>query len=240
MKISRREFIAGSLGLTLGGCASISDTSRKETGSSPSREPSGQRPLGYRLSSPNETLKPHYGAIVVGSGYGASVIAARLASQIPNMCILERGKEWHPGDFANTPSELGHTFKSPLDPLGLIDIEQGRNIDIICANGLGGTSLINAAIAIRPEFNLFELPVWPSEITEDARSGTLAKYYARAEQVLQPASLGQARFNKSRLHQRDTAAQGRAWGELTLNIRNDGFGDRKENDFDRVYPHRSF
>jgi cholesterol oxidase len=231
MKMSRRNFIAGSLGLTMGGCASLGSGPRGENPVTAKRDPSGGKPLGYRLSSPNESLKPHYAAVVVGSGYGASVIAARLSGQFPNMCVLERGKEWHPGDFASTPSELGHTFKSPLDPLGLIDIEQGRDIDIVCGNGLGGTSLINAAIAIRPEFNVFDLPVWPQEISGDARNGTLEKFYQRAESVLQPMRLDQARFSKSRLHRRDAASLSREWGELTLNIRGESFGETRENDF---------
>lgn len=234
MKTSRRDFLIGSLGLTLGGCTSLNKTFKSSE--SLFREPSHRRPtsinsLGYRLSSPIEKLKSHYSTVIVGSGYGASVIAARLASANADLCILERGKEWHPGDFPDTPTDLGETFRTPLSPLGLIDIANGQDIDIVSANGLGGTSLINAAIAIRPEFNVFDLSVWPEALRADAKSGRLEKFYEIAESVLQPTQLAQIRFPKSQLHQKDAQALHRHWNELSLNIRNSEYGGLRENDF---------
>ncbi|MCP5114816.1 MAG: hypothetical protein GY953_28640, partial [bacterium] len=40
-----------------------------------------------------------YDVVVIGSGYGGAITAARLATarwdgQKPSVCILERGKEW--------------------------------------------------------------------------------------------------------------------------------------------------
>lgn len=235
MKTSRRKFIAGSLSLTLGGCATFrNNKSEKEEIKSAAvkggRAPSEFKSLGIKMSSDIGDLKSHYTAIVVGSGYGASVMAARLSSKFKDICVLERGKEWHPGDFPSTPSDLAGKVKTKLDPLGLIDMARGKDIDIICANGLGGTSLINAAIAIRPEPNVFELPVWPEEIREDAKNGELDKYYNRAESILQPTTLNQGRFKKSQVHQVDVQMQKRSWGELSLNIRDDSYGEEKFND----------
>ena len=58
-----------------------------------------------RLASPIDQLKPHYTVVVVGSGYGAGIAASRLArakakdkSEI-TVCVLERGKEFQPGDL---------------------------------------------------------------------------------------------------------------------------------------------
>ena len=44
-------------------------------------------------------MKPLYDVIVIGSGYGASIAASRCARAGQTVCILERGKEWQPGDF---------------------------------------------------------------------------------------------------------------------------------------------
>ena len=211
MKSSRREFLLSSLGFGLGAYAQLGLPSGARANTN------GKQPLGYRFSSPQEDMKSHYSTVVVGSGYGASVIAARLADK--DMCVLERGREWHPGEFPENPQDLVGKVKGPLDPLGLIDIEQGSDIDIICGNGLGGTSLLNAAIAIRPEFNLFDLPVWPTALREEARNGKLEGYYQKAESILQPTTLNQQRFRKVRAHKSHTEAAGRSWGELKLNIR---------------------
>ena len=55
-----------------------------------------------RLASPVEALKPRYDVVVVGSGYGASIAASRCARAGQSVCVLERGKEWHPGQFPET------------------------------------------------------------------------------------------------------------------------------------------
>ena len=49
-----------------------------------------QRPS--RLASPFENLGSHYDAVVVGSGYGASIAASRLARAGQRVCVLERGR----------------------------------------------------------------------------------------------------------------------------------------------------
>src|SRR5262245_57570585 len=64
-----------------------------------------------RLASPIVDLQPHYDVIVVGSGYGASVVASRLARSADaadpkarklSICILERGLEFQPGEYPDT------------------------------------------------------------------------------------------------------------------------------------------
>ena len=37
--------------------------------------------------------------MVVGSGYGGSIAASRCAKAGQTVCVLERGKEWLPGEF---------------------------------------------------------------------------------------------------------------------------------------------
>ena len=51
------------------------------------------------LSLPHNEIKPLYDVIVIGSGYGASIAASRCARAGQKVCVLERGKEWQPGDF---------------------------------------------------------------------------------------------------------------------------------------------
>ena len=55
-----------------------------------------------RLTSSHAEINPLYDVIVVGSGYGASIAASRCARAGQKVCVLERGKEWLPGDFPET------------------------------------------------------------------------------------------------------------------------------------------
>ena len=58
------------------------------------------------LSIPWKQRQATYQFAVVGSGYGGSITAARIAAalgQPHQLCILERGKEWQPGEF---PSDV--------------------------------------------------------------------------------------------------------------------------------------
>ncbi len=57
------------------------------------------------LSRPLHELCDHYTAVVVGSGYGGSIMASRLARAGQAIALLERGRELHPGDFQRTMSE---------------------------------------------------------------------------------------------------------------------------------------
>ena len=52
-----------------------------------------------RLSSPHASIKSQYDVVVVGSGYGASIAASRCARAGQSVCVLEKGKEWLPGEF---------------------------------------------------------------------------------------------------------------------------------------------
>ena len=60
------------------------------------------------LSIPWKDRQESYDYVVVGSGYGGSITAARIAAALPKkkLCILERGKEWEPGNFPNNAASV--------------------------------------------------------------------------------------------------------------------------------------
>ena len=54
------------------------------------------------IYSPIASIKTKYDVVVIGSGYGGGIAASRCARAGKSVCVLERGKEWLPGDFPET------------------------------------------------------------------------------------------------------------------------------------------
>ncbi len=144
--------------------------------------------MPFPLATVQSALQDQWNVAVIGSGYGGSIMAARLAQAgVPQICVLERGKEWLPGDFPDSLGELADNLRLsnlPANRLGLFDYMLNSEIDVLRGNGLGGTSLINANVAIRPDDEFFEKAHWPTEIRELFSSGELWNYYSRAEVAL--------------------------------------------------------
>jgi cholesterol oxidase len=136
------------------------------------------------LATSWDEKKDKYDVVIIGSGYGGAITAARLAAADlkpkPSVCILERGKEWMPGQYPETPADVLQATRSDLNPLGLYELLNHPDISVIKGSGLGGTSLINANVAILPDREVFEQLHWPTGITYDE----LLPYYDRAQEVL--------------------------------------------------------
>lgn len=119
---------------------------------------------------------------VVGSGFGASVVAARLAATAgSDVVVLERGREWVPGEFPTDLSSMRTALRSRRNPLGLFDLRLGTDVDRLTANGLGGGSLIYANVLLEPRPEVFDTD-WPAAIDAEA----LRPYVDRVRQVLRP------------------------------------------------------
>ena len=138
---------------------------------------------GGRLSNHPSTLQPYYDVLVIGSGYGASISAARLAPHLnagKSLCVIERGREWVPGEFPDNFSEYMNQVTAQ-NPLGVYDFRIGREVDVIQGSGLGGTSLINANTAALPDAEVFLTPSWPQSLRN---INALMPYYQRAARTL--------------------------------------------------------
>lgn len=68
-------------------------------------------------------------------------------------------------------------------PTALFDYRVNPEIDILMGCGLGGTSLINANVCLKPDPRVFEDTAWPSDVQND---GLLQEGYVRARAMLQP------------------------------------------------------
>jgi cholesterol oxidase len=144
-----------------------------------------------RLSKPIHEIKDHYEVVVIGSGYGGSISASRMARAGRSVCLLEKGKERQPGEFPD--NELQATKEMQMDiegkhigpETGLYDFSFNEEINVFKGCGLGGTSLVNANVSLPPEEWVMESEEWPTALQED--TGTLDDCISLAKDMLKPA-----------------------------------------------------
>ena len=99
----------------------------------------------------------HFDAVIIGSGFGGSVMAYRLAEAGLRVCLLERGKPYPPDSFARAPYELNKNFWDPSSGLfGLFDIWSFKGSGALISSGLGGGSLIYANVHLRKDQKWFK------------------------------------------------------------------------------------
>jgi cholesterol oxidase len=93
-----------------------------------------------------------------------------------DVCVFERGREFQPGEYPNTPVEAAKQaqFDIPEKHLGpdtgLYDIRVNEDMNVVLGCGLGGTSLINANVSLMADPRVFEDECWPRAIRDEAVS----------------------------------------------------------------------
>ena len=143
-----------------------------------------------RLSSPFVSLKTHYEIAIIGSGYGGAIAASRLARGGRDVAVFERGREIQPGEYPRHALEFAAEVQADLPEMrigartALFDFRLNDPMNVIVGCGLGGTSLINANVSLRPEPRVFADEHWPAEIRADATNGVLDACFVHAEQML--------------------------------------------------------
>lgn len=101
-------------------------------------------------------MDEHFDAVIVGSGFGGSVMGYRLCEAGLRVCLLERGKPYPPNSFARAPREMRGNFWDPSEGLyGLFNVWSFRGTGAVVSSGLGGGSLIYANVLIRKDENWF-------------------------------------------------------------------------------------
>ncbi|MGW3654971.1 GMC oxidoreductase [Streptomyces sp. NPDC005151] len=182
--VSRRRFITGT-GSILGAVALAGHTTPAQAGVG-----SAAAPIDSGA---------HVPALVIGTGYGGSVAALRLAQAGVDVHMIEMGMAWDtPGPdgriFANTTSPDSRSYwlrtrtKQPLSnflgfPIdknitrstGILDAEEFSGITVYQGRGVGGGSLVNGGMAVTPKRENFGA-VLPS-VDADEMYGI---YYPRA------------------------------------------------------------
>ena len=102
-----------------------------------------------------------YDYVVIGSGFGGSVSAMRLAEKGYRVLVLERGRRYRDEDF---PKSNWNIFKylwlPALRCFGFFQISLLNGVMIAHGNGVGGGSLGYANVLEIPSDELFANPSW--------------------------------------------------------------------------------
>ncbi|HEY2053699.1 MAG TPA: GMC family oxidoreductase [Solirubrobacterales bacterium] len=120
--------------------------------------------------------------VVVGSGFGGSVSALRLAEQGYSVAVLECGRRFRDEDFPKSTWDLKRYFWAPRIGLkGIFRLTQFRDVAVVSGCGVGGGSLGYANTLYVPPSEFFNDPQWSD--LEDWEQ-TLAPHYAEAQRML--------------------------------------------------------
>lgn len=143
-----------------------------------------------RISKSADDVRGSYDVVVIGSGYGASVAASRMARAGRRVCVLERGREILPGEYPDEIEEAREEFQIDTvdghfgERRALFDYRVNKDVDVLVGCGLGGTSLINANVSLEMDSRQFEEDDWPAVFKGPDGHHLLDPYYARAREML--------------------------------------------------------
>ena len=123
-----------------------------------------------------------YDWIVVGSGFGGSVSALRLAEKGHDVAVLECGKRFGDDDFPSSTWDSRRYFWAPrIGMKGIFRLSLFRDVTVVSGCGVGGGSLGYANTLYVPPAQFFEDPQWADLDDWQAR---LMPHYETAQRML--------------------------------------------------------
>jgi cholesterol oxidase len=120
--------------------------------------------------------------LVVGSGFGGSVSALRLAEKGYSVGVLECGRRFADDEFPSSTADLKRYFWSPrLGMKGIFRLTAFKDVSVVSGCGVGGGSLGYANTLYVPPRAFFEDRQWAEMEDWEAE---LAPHYEEAQRML--------------------------------------------------------
>jgi cholesterol oxidase len=123
-----------------------------------------------------------YDWLVIGSGFGGSVSALRLAQKGYSVAVLECGRRFADDDFAERTADFRrYNWMPHLGGRGVLRLSMFKDVFVLSGCGVGGGSLGYANTLYRARPGFYENPQW-SQMADWASE--LEPFYAEAERML--------------------------------------------------------
>jgi cholesterol oxidase len=133
-------------------------------------------------TGPKPATTDSYDWIIIGSGFGGSVSALRLAEKGYRVLVVEKGKRFAASDFPKTNWDLRRWMWMPAAGLhGIFQMSFFEHVTILHGVGVGGGSLVYANTLPMPKEGFFKAPSWAH--LADWRA-ELEPHYATARRML--------------------------------------------------------
>ena len=124
-----------------------------------------------------------YDAIIIGSGFGGSVAALRLSEKGYRVAVVEQGRRIDKNDIEKANRSPLHLFWMPsLGLKGFFTQRFFEHVNIVGGVGVGGGSLVYAAVLLEPKQAFYQDPAW-SDMGIDWQS-ELHPHYQTAAHML--------------------------------------------------------
>ena len=129
-----------------------------------------------------EVIMTHHDVVIIGSGFGGSVAALRLAEKGYSVAVLEAGRRFEDSDVAkNSWHAKDFLFAPKIGCLGIQRIHVLPDVIVLAGAGVGGGSLVYANTMYEPGAEFFSNGSWAG-ITDWQQE--LSPFYDLARRML--------------------------------------------------------
>lgn len=127
-------------------------------------------------------LKYHYDFVVIGSGFGGSVSALRIAEKGYRVAVLEQGRRWTSANLPTSTWNLARWLWHPaLGLRGFFSLRFFRHVVVLHGNAVGGGSITYANTLLVPPDKVWREGSWAG-LADWER--VMPGHYATAKQML--------------------------------------------------------